>query len=92
MITVAQNNPGKRIMVFCAQVSGRESVKSMAASVGRSGVKHKIIQLYREVYNIRAEMASDLESYPEGVIIFTTNIAECGANYDIDIVLDSCMT
>lgn len=90
VIRVATANPGKRILVFCPKVSGKESVKALATTLARSSVSHKVIQLYREVYNTRAAMASDMNAYPTGVIILTTNLSECGANYNIDIVIDTC--
>lgn len=87
---VAMANPGKRIIVFCPSVKGRDSVMQLAAALAKTGVKQRIIQLYREVYSVRAGSASDRDKYPEGIILLTTNIAECGANYFIDIVIDTC--
>lgn len=86
---VVATNPGKRILIFCSQVHGGSmSVQRVKEEIYKLKTDHKVIPMYRMVYESASRQIA--ERNPQGVVIIATSIAECGANYDVDIVVDCC--
>lgn len=86
---VIEQYPGKRILIFAPQVTGsRNSVEWFVKMLIRKEVHQKIVPMYRAVYEQAVKTIN--QHYPEGLIIVSTSISECGANYDVDVVIDTC--
>jgi len=85
--TIANNNPGKKVVVFLGNVQGaNESVNSLRAYL-RGRVDHTVVLVHRNTFSTGYPLAK--EDRPNGSIILTTSVSECGANYNADIVIDS---
>lgn len=84
---VVANNPGKRILIFCSQVSDSyDSVYTINDRVTRK-TQTPVVALHRKIFERATEYISRREGKP--VVIIATSLAECGANFDVDIVIDS---
>lgn len=86
--TVVDRNKGKRILIFVPQVSGPgQTVEGVTEKLAKMKAPHKIIPMYRAVYEQTVEQIN--VKHEQGVIIVSTSISECGANYDVDVVIDT---
>lgn len=84
---IISNHPGKRIIIFCPSVSGEDGVNKVAKFLSRDPAL-RVIPLHRNNYESRAPKI--LMYLDEPSIIVTTSISECGANFNVDICIDSC--
>uniref|UniRef100_A0A8D8RBR0 Genome polyprotein n=1 Tax=Cacopsylla melanoneura TaxID=428564 RepID=A0A8D8RBR0_9HEMI len=73
---------GKKVIVFCPTVKGALGTNTLAREFG--GAENKVMALNRENY----AAVHPVIKTGEYNIIFSTNIAECGLNADLDVVMD----
>lgn len=86
---VVHDFAGKRILIFSPQVTGgSNTVEGIVKRLLRREVPHKIVPMYRAVYE--QAVLKIAQEYPQGLIIVSTSISECGANFDVDVVVDTC--
>lgn len=84
---VVENNPGKRILIFCSQVDNSyDSVYKITERVIRR-TQTPVIPLHRSIFDRAIDYIATREGKP--LVIVATSLAECGANFDVDIVIDS---
>nr|QFR36177.1 NS3-like [Jingmen tick virus] len=82
----ARNGP-KRIAVFVPGLTGRNGALQVAKNI-RLTTHYTTVVLSRKTYD--TNINSVFKTYPNGLCIVTTSISECGANYDLDAVFDTC--
>nr|QTJ63664.1 NS3 [Arachnidan jingmen-related virus] len=76
---------GKKVLYFVPGDKGPKGATSVAAQLLEKGIK--AIPLSRKNYAVNALRMKD----PDVEVIVTTNIAECGFNWDADVVVDTAM-
>nr|QYF49592.1 MAG: NS3-like protein [Hainan jingmen-like virus] len=83
-----KNNPNHRVGVFVPKMIGKGvSALSVVERYRKQDLNQKVILMARSTYS-RASNILATEIGP--VCIVTTSISECGANYDLDAVFDTC--
>nr|QYF49565.1 MAG: NS3-like protein [Guangdong Jingmen-like virus] len=83
----AERNGPKRIAVFVPGLTGRSGALQVAKAI-RMTTKYTTIVLSRKTYEKNIKQV--FKNYPTGLCVVTTSISECGANYDLDAVFDTC--
>lgn len=85
---VVANNPGKRILIFCSQARDTyDSVYKVTERLMRRTLA-PVVPLHRKIFERAVDYIATKEGKP--LVIVSTSLAECGANFDVDIVIDSC--
>lgn len=82
------NRPSDRIAVFVPSYEGKRanSAKNLARKL--LDMPQRLVVLSRATY--ASQQAEIKRKTQRGLIIITTSISECGANYDLDAVFDTC--
>jgi len=86
-VKVARSNPSKRIIIFAPTVMGRQGTHAIAAHLKNAGVSQPVVTLNRD--NFQGVTPFIKERMREPMIIVSTSISECGANFNVDICIDS---
>lgn len=87
VVTVARKNPSKRIIAFCPSVTGENGVHAVVTALKKANVPQVVQSLHRINYSVASTAVTIDRGRP--MVIVTTSISECGANYSADIVVDS---
>lgn len=87
VLKVCRDRPGQRIVLFVGTVRGKGNSMAYFRRELHGKINHKIICTHRT--NYAQAMDQIAEENPQGVLIITTSISECGANYNADIVIDT---
>jgi len=86
---IIQKHKDARVIVFCPSVHGDNGVRKVANYLkSRYGDSMTIISLHRANYSTANDYIQRTMQQPATVII-TTSISECGANYNVDVCIDS---
>nr|BCU46453.1 NS3-like protein [Takachi virus]BCU46471.1 NS3-like protein [Takachi virus] len=87
VVRYAETRGPARIAVFVPGLTGKSGALLVARQI-RQRTPYATVVLSRKTYerNIKAVF----KNYPRGLCVVTTSISECGANYDLDAVFDTC--
>nr|AYV61032.1 NS3-like protein [Jingmen tick virus] len=77
----------RRVAVFVPGLTGKNGALQVAKQV-RQLTDYATVVLSRKTYEKNIKLI--FKDYPRGLCIVTTSISECGANYDLDAVFDTC--
>nr|QHD58365.1 NSP2 [Jingmen tick virus] len=77
----------RRIAVFVPGLTGKSGALQVAKQV-RQLTDYATVVLSRKTYE--NDIKQVFRDYRRGLCIVTTSISECGANYDLDAVFDTC--
>jgi len=90
---VARSAPHKRILVFLPQVKGKDGVNGIYQLLipkMKEDFLQPVIRLYRSCYEEAIPEIMDAAKKNDPAVILTTSLSECGANFAVDIVIDTC--
>lgn len=93
ILKVASASPTKRILVFLPKVRGIMGVNDiyqMLAPRMKSMRLQPVTRLFRTLYDLNIKGILSAADTNEPAVILTTSLSECGANFSVDIVIDSC--
>lgn len=83
----AETRGPARVAVFVPGLTGRNGALMVAKRI-RQETSYTTVVLSRKTYEKNIKLV--FKTYPKGLCVVTTSISECGANYDLDAVFDTC--
>nr|QPZ88383.1 NS3-like protein [Soybean thrips virus 2] len=88
-VVMREIEDGMRVMLFVPSVDGKGGVNEWSAKIRKLQEEREkvfgIVKLSRSTFDTAHGMLAD----PDKPLIVTTNIAECGLNADVDVVVDT---
>nr|WLW42111.1 NS3-like protein [Alongshan virus] len=83
----AETHGPARVAVFVPGLTGKNGALMVAKHIKQT-TPYTTIVLSRKTYERNIKLV--FKQYPRGMCVVTTSISECGANYDLDAVFDTC--